>query len=44
MTTGERCGSEVLPRRAVHDGVVPWLLLGVRLLGWLCTILKGIDK
>jgi dCTP deaminase len=41
MTTGERCGNEVLLGGSVHDGAVPWMLLGVRFLGWLCKILKG---
>jgi hypothetical protein len=41
MTTAERCGDEMVCSRGADDGFVPWLLLGVRFLGWLCSILKG---
>jgi len=41
MTTAERCGDEVLLSRCADDGFVSAVFSDVRLLGWLCSILKG---
>ena len=42
MTTAVRCGDEVLSRCCTDDGDVCGVFGFVRVLGWLCSILKGI--